>query len=90
MEYNETTRKEVLEILKVISPWVFNLNIKINANDVKLDEICYYLTNVINLRIKCSEGKNTEYKKKISGMKFTEARDISEILRFSQNLVLVL
>ena len=54
-----------------MNPWVFSLEIKINAPNLKLDEICQYLTNVVNLRVKVSEGKNTEYKKKIVGLKFT-------------------
>ena len=87
LEYGEESRQELLETLKVINPWVFNLFIKINAPELRLSEICFYLSNVINLRVKCAEGKNTEYKKKISGMKFTEARDVSEILRLSPNLV---
>ena len=44
---------------------------KINANDLKIDEIMKYLTNIIHLRIKSVEGKNTDYKKKIIEMKFT-------------------
>lgn len=86
-EYSESEREELIEILKVVNPWVFNLQIKINAPNLKLDEICRYLSNVVNLRIKCSEGKNTDYKKKIVGLKFTEARDISEILKSSPSLV---
>jgi acid stress-induced BolA-like protein IbaG/YrbA len=44
---------------------------KINANELKIDEILKYLTNVINLQIKSVEGKNSDYKKNIVGMKFT-------------------
>ena len=55
----------------MINPWVFNLDLKINASDLKINEICKYLTNLINLKIKCSEGKNTDFKKKIVGMRFS-------------------
>ena len=60
LEYGEESRRELLETLKVINPWVFNLFIKINAPELRLSEICFYLSNVINLRVKCAEGKNTE------------------------------
>jgi hypothetical protein len=50
---------------------------KINANNLRIDEVLKYLSNVISLRIKSAEGKNTDYKKKIIGMKFTEARDLA-------------
>jgi hypothetical protein len=43
---------------------------KINANDIKIDEILKYLSNIIHLKIKSAEGKNNDYKKKIIGMKF--------------------
>lgn len=72
----------------MVNPWVFKLEIKINAPNLKIDEICQYLTNVVNLRIKASEGKNTEYKKKIVGIRFTEARDISEALKYTNCLVI--
>lgn len=76
-QYAEEERDDLLSILKIVNPWVFKMELKINAPNLRLDEICKYLTNIVNLRIKCSEGKNIEYKKKIVGMKFTEARDIS-------------
>jgi hypothetical protein len=43
---------------------------------------------MVNLKIKCSEGKNTDFKKKIVGMKFSEARDICDILYCLPNLVI--
>ena len=70
-----------------MSPWIFTLEIKINAPDINLYEVCQYLYNLINLKVRCAEGKNLDYKKKIVGMKFTEARDIAETLKSSQNLV---
>ena len=73
--------------MKIFCPWIFTLEIKINSADLDIDEVFKYLYNLINLKIKCSEGKNQDYKKKIIGMKFAEARDLSETLRISQNLV---
>lgn len=71
----------------MISPWIYNLDIKINASDFKINEVCKYLTNTVSLKIKCSEGKNTDFKKKIVGMKFTEADDVSNVLTYMPNLV---
>jgi hypothetical protein len=42
-----------------------------------MEEICKYLYNLVTLKVRCAEGKNLDYKKKIVGMKFTEARDIA-------------
>jgi len=60
---------------------------KINANDLKIDEILKYLSNVISLKVKSAEGKNNDYKKKIIGMKFVEARDLAEVIKSSLSLV---
>jgi hypothetical protein len=46
-----------------------------------------YLTNVISLKLKSAEGKNNNYKKKIIGMKFVEARDLAEVLKNSLSMV---
>jgi hypothetical protein len=75
---------------KILSPWIFSLEIKINSPDLNIQEICQYLYNLISLKIRCAEGKNLDYKKKIVGMKFTEARDIAETLKDAQNLVSIL
>jgi hypothetical protein len=80
-------RPKIIEAAKVLSPWIFTLEIKIDAPDLNLEEVRKYLYNLINLKIRCSEGKNLDYKKKIVGMKFTEARDVAEILKAAQNLV---
>ena len=64
-------RAKILNAVKALSAWVFTLEIKINAPDINLFEICQYLYNLINLKIRCAEGKNLDYKKKIVGMKFT-------------------
>jgi hypothetical protein len=61
---------------------------KINANNLKLDEILRFLSNIISLKIKSAEGKNNNYKKNIIGMKFVEARDLADILKSSVDLVL--
>jgi hypothetical protein len=73
--------------VRILNPWIFTLEIKINSPDINIYEICQYLYNLINLKVRCAEGKNLDYKKKIVGMKFTEARDIAETLRNSQNVV---
>lgn len=80
-------RQKIISIVKIFAPWIFTLEIKINSSDLAIDEVCKYLYNLIHFKIKCSEGKNQDYKKKIIGMKFAEARDLSETLRVSQNLV---
>ena len=46
------------------------MEIKINANNFKLDEVLKFLSNIISLKIKSAEGKNNNYKKNIIGMKF--------------------
>ncbi len=46
-----------------------------------------FLSNLISLKIKSAEGKNNDYKKKIIGMKFVEARDLAEVLKNSLSLV---
>ena len=84
--YNQD-RLKIIEPVKVLSPWIFTVEIKINAPDLNIEEICKYLYNLIHLKIRCSEGKNLDYKKKIIGMKFTEARDIAEMMKSAQNLV---
>ena len=71
----------------MLSPWIFSLEIKINCPDINIHEITQYLANLIHLKVRCAEGKNLDYKKKIVGMKFTEARDISEAVRVSQDMV---
>lgn len=65
------------EAAKAFSPWIYTLEIKINAPDLNMEEICNYLYNLVTLKVRCAEGKNLDYKKKIVGMKFTEARDIA-------------
>lgn len=60
---------------------------KINANDIKIEEIMKYLSNVIQLKVRSAEGKNNDYKKKIIGMKFVEARDLCEVLKNTLSLV---
>ena len=65
------------EAAKALSPWIYTLEIKINASDLNIEEICNYLYNLVTLKIRCAEGKNLDYKNKIVGMKFTEARDIA-------------
>ncbi len=65
------------EAAKALSPWIYTLEIKINAPDLNMEEICNYLYNLVTLKVRCAEGKNLDYKKKIVGMKFTEARDIA-------------
>lgn len=50
---------------------------KLNANDLKIEEVMRELSNITDLKIRSGEGKNNDYKKKIIGMKFVEARDIS-------------
>lgn len=77
----------MIKTLRVINPWVFSLDLKINASELRVNEICRFLTNIVNLKIKCSEGKNTDFKKKIVGMKFSEARDICDVLSCMPNLV---
>lgn len=66
-----------MNAVKILSPWIFTLEIRINSADINIEEICQYLYNLINLKVRCAEGKNLDYKKKIVGMKFTEARDIA-------------
>lgn len=73
---------------KILSPWIFSLEIRISAPDINIQDICQYLYNLISLKVRCAEGKNLDYKKKIVGMKFTEARDIAETLKDAQNLVI--
>lgn len=86
MSYKED-RAKILNAVKLLSPWIFTLEIKINCPDINIFEICQILYNLINLKIRCAEGKNMDYKKKIVGMKFTEARDIAETLKSTQNIV---
>ncbi len=74
--YKENSSK-IVNAVKILSPWIFSLEIKINSPDLNIQEISQYLYNLINLKVRCAEGKNLDYKKKIVGMKFTEARDIA-------------
>jgi|688.fasta_scaffold198768_2 hypothetical protein len=67
----------IMNAARILSPWIFSLEVKINAPDINIQEVCQYLYNLISLKIRCAEGKNLDYKKKIVGMKFTEARDIA-------------
>lgn len=78
---------KIMNAAKILSPWIFSLEIRINAPDINIQDICQYLYNLISLKVRCAEGKNLDYKKKIVGMKFTEARDIAETLKDAQNLV---
>lgn len=66
-----------MKLIRIVYPWIFNLEIKINSNNFKLDEVLKFLTNIIGLKIKSAEGKNNNYKKNIIGMKFVEARDLA-------------
>jgi hypothetical protein len=66
------------------------LEVKINSNNFKLDEVLKFLSNVISLKIKSAEGKNNNYKKNIIGMKFVEARDLADVLKSSVDLVILL
>ena len=67
----------IMNAARILSPWIFSLEVKINAPDINIQEVCQYLYNLISLKVRCAEGKNLDYKKKIVGMKFTEARDIA-------------
>ena len=80
-------RPKLIKTLKVLSAWIFSLEVRINAPDLNLQEIVQYLFNLVNLKVRCSEGKNLDYKKKIIGMKFTEARDIAESIKGTQDMV---
>ena len=83
-------RVKILKAVKLLSPWIFTLQIKINCPDINIEEISHFLYNVIHLKVRCTEGKILDYKKKIVGMKFTEARDIAESLKNAQNLVQII
>lgn len=63
------------------------MEVRINAPDINIQDITQYLTNLVHFKVRCAEGKNLDYKKKIIGMKFTEARDIAECIKGAQDMV---
>lgn len=73
--------------MRLISPWIFNLELRRMAPELDFKAIADFLPNLTSLHLKYVEGTNVEYKKQVFGMKFAEAANLSEMIRSGNNLV---
>ena len=57
--------------------------------EIDMKTIGLFLPNLMELKLKYTEGNNLQYKKQTFGMKFAEAANLSEMILGCSNLVLL-
>ena len=66
----------VVETLRTISPWIFTIELKKVPQGLDLNIMALFLPNLVDLKVKYSDGSVGEYRKQTYGMKYADAANL--------------